>query len=234
MDVQGLRNYVRAQLEVDDEELPDTLLNIYLQEAFDRTMAATNRWPRNEFVWPVSKIAGQNFITLPPDLNLPSIISIVSVADGYPLVIIPFEQGEQSFAPVRYEEVTSGVNKPLYASVWSGKLYLWPQLATDATYDVVLRGHRQPVWTNGASDLPDLDERLHVTLSYYAMALAYAAQEDEILEGVYMARWDRDLQNQLRAIQEPIHNHPLVMHGGAPVGGVPAYVINPPPFTPWP
>ena len=54
---QRLRAYVRNQLEVDDEELPDVLLNIYLQDAFDRTMALDNRWPRNETTWPLSKVA---------------------------------------------------------------------------------------------------------------------------------------------------------------------------------
>jgi fructose/tagatose bisphosphate aldolase len=44
-----------------------------------------------------------------------------------------------------------------------------------------------------------------------------------------MARWDRDLKNQMRTMMEPVHNHPLVLHGGSPVGGVPSYVINPPP-----
>ena len=96
-------------------------------------------------------------------------------------------------------------------------------------FDVALRGYRKPVWDNGASTIPDLDERLHATLAYFAIALAYAAQEDEILEGVNMARWDRDLKNQIRVMMEPIHNRPLVLHGGAPLGGSPSFVINPPP-----
>lgn len=225
MDVQTLRNYVRNQMEVDDEELPDVLLNVYLQEAFDRTMAADNRWPRYEKTWALSKVIGNDFITLPPDLNPPSIMAVMSVTGGYPLAIINHENAEQSFPMV--SPSTSGT--PLYASVWEGKMWLWPQVATDASHDINLRGYRQPVWSNVASEIPDLDPRLHATLAYFAIALAYAAQEDEILEGVYMARWDRDLKNQIRVMMEPIHNRPLVLHGGAPVGGVPSYVINPPP-----
>lgn len=224
MDVQTLRNYVRNQMEVDDEELPDVLLNIYLQEAFDRTMAADNRWPRYEKTWELSKVAGNDFITLPPDLNLPSIMAVMSVTGGYQLSIINHENAEQSFPPA----YSNTAGTPLYVSVWEGRLWLWPSVATDATYDVSLRAYRQPVWSNVASEIPDLDPRLHATLAYFAIALAYAAQEDEILEGVYMARWDRDLKNQIRVMMEPVHNRPLVLHGGGPLGGVPSYVINPP------
>jgi len=224
VDVQAIRNYVRGQMEVDDEELPDALLNIYLQEAFDRTMAADNRWPRYEKTWPLSKVVGNDFITLPADLNAPSIMAVLSHNDGYQLPIINHENAEQAFAPAN----TPHSGSPVYVSVWENRLWLWPPVNTDSSYDVTLRGYRQPVWTNGASDIPDLDPRLHATMAYFAIALAYAAQEDEVLEGVNLARWDRDLKAQLRVIMEPIHNRPLILHGGAPIGGVPAFVINPP------
>jgi hypothetical protein len=224
MDVATIRSYVRNQLEVDDEELPDILLNVYLQEAFDRTMASDNRWPRYEKTWSLSKVAGNDFITLPPDLNLPSIMSVMALNDGYQLAIINHENAEQAFAP----KTTATNGSPVYISQWDNKLWLWPPVATDSTYDITLRGYRQPVWSNGASDIPDLDQRLHATLAYFAISLAYAAQEDEILEGVYLARWDRDLKQQLRTMMEPIHNRPLILHGGSPIGGVPSFVINPP------
>jgi hypothetical protein len=97
---------------------------------------------------------------------------------------------------------------------------------------VRLRGYRQPVWSASASAIPDLDARLHQALAYYAIGLVYAAQEDEILEGVYMARWQRDVTQQAKMILEPARHRPLVLNGGGPVGGVPSYVINPPPVGP--
>ena len=224
MDVQSIRGFIRNHMEVDDEELPDVLLNVYLQEAFDRTMAADNRWPRYETTWSLSKVVDSGGIALPPDLNIPGIMSVIATNSGYRLAIINHENAEQQFTSVN----AIGSTPPSYVSVWGNKLWLWPQPALADTFDVTLRGYRQPVWTNGASDIPDLDPRLHATLAYFAISLAYAAQEDEILEGVYMARWDRDLKNQLRMMMEPVHNRPLVLHGGTPVGGVPSYVINPP------
>ena len=221
MDLQTLRNYVRAQLDVDDEELPDTILNVYMQEAFERTLAASNQWPGYEYTWELTKDEGDEALTIPADLNLPSLMSVLSVTDGYMLTMIDHGRAERTF-PEQYE---AGSAQPVYYSIWQRKLWLWPRLTDNPEYALKLRAHRQPAWSNSASAAPDIDERLHITLCYYAIALAYAAQEDEVLEAQYMARWDRDVQRQLKMILEPLHNRPLVLHGGEPIAGVPGYVV---------
>jgi len=225
MDVLDLKTFIRNHLEMDDEELPDALLDPYLQEAFDRTMAADNRWPRYEKTWTVSKVPTSSTISLPADLNVPSIMSVLSLADGYRLVAINHENAEDLFAPT----TMIGTGSPIYYSVWGGQMYLWPNLDPSISADFQLRAYRQPVWSNGASDIPDLDARLHMTLCWFAISLTYAQQEDDVLEGVYLARWDRDLRQQLKMIMEPVRHRPLVLHGGAPIGGVAPWVINPPP-----
>jgi hypothetical protein len=222
VNTQELRSFVRAHLEVDDEELPDTLLNVYLQDAFERTIAMDNRWPRNEQIFDVSKIAGNDTASLPATLSIPTIMSVVSVANGYRLAIIAHENAEDSFVPNN----TEGGGNPLYVSIWANEMYFWPRVATDTNYDVKVRAYAQPAWDNNASAIPDLDPRLHIALCYYAMALVYAAQEDEVLEGVYMARWNRDVMQTIKTLMEPVHNHPLVLHGGNPVGGWPSFVVN--------
>lgn len=211
-------------MDVDEIDLPDTVLNIYLQEAFDRTMAMSNQWPRQETTWPVSLLPGGTSATLPPDCNLPSIMA-VTTPDGYRLVQIDQSAGENNFAPLTEASDTN----PLYYSIWSNEMYLWPRVNKGDPYSLIIRGYRQPVWTNAASDIPDLDPRLHATLAYFALSLAYAQQEDDVLEAAYLARWNRDLIQQLKVMFEPHHQRPLVMHGGSPIGGVPSYVIVPPP-----
>jgi len=228
MDVQTLRSYTRAQMDVDESDLPDTILNIYLQEAFDRTMAATNQWPQTETSWAVTLLPGNTAVTLPPDLNIPSIVSVVT-ANGtnssYRLSYVDQEKAEQNFAPLS----TAGAANPAYFSIWGGQMFLWPRLSLEAPFNLLLRAHRQPVWDNAASTIPDLDPRLHATLAYFALSLAYAQQEDDVLEGIYLARWTRDLGQQMKMIMEPQHARPMVMHGGSPVGGAPSYVVIPPP-----
>jgi hypothetical protein len=188
-------------MDVDETDLPDSILNMYLQEAFDRTMAMTNQWPRQETVWAVTLLPGNTSLTLPSDLNLPSIISVLDIARGYRLAYMSQELAEQNYASLTQATDTN----PLYYSVWGGLMYLWPRLTKTDPYSIVLRGHRQPVWDNAASAIPDLDSRLHATLAYFALGLAYAQQEDDVLEAAYMGRWSRDVAQQMKMIMEPLH-----------------------------
>lgn len=209
---------------MDDEELPDTILNVYLQDAFDATMAADNRWPRYEAVWGVSKVADTLNVTLPVDCQVNTIMSVTG-QDGYRLVYMPLENVEDLFTP----STMIATGAPIYWSFWDRTMYLRPQPEPTVSYDVTIRGYRQPVWDSAASTVPDLDPRLHLCLAYYAMALSYAAQEDDVLEGVYMARWNRDLAARAKVILEPSYHRPLVLNNGQPVGGVAPYVVNLPP-----
>lgn len=222
MDVQEIRDYVRNHLEMDDEELPDILLDIYLQDAFEQTIARCNRWPRYEKTWSISKVAGSTGATLPDDVLIPSIMSVM--AGNQQLVYITQENAERAYSQVA--EVGGGM--PAQYSIWGREIVLWPSPGIDSTFDMTVRGYRQPVWTNEASTIPDIDESLHRAIAYYAMSLTYSAQEDEILEGVHLARWDRDVASLMRSITDPPRYRPLVMNGaGAPLGGA-SYVINPP------
>lgn len=228
MDVGTMRRYVRDHLEVDDEELPDTVLNEYLEDAFERTLAADNRWPRAEEIWTITKLEGSDSVELPADCLLPSIMSVVDVNRGIRLVQLNHENAEDSF--LSPDNIAIGV--PLYYSIWKRTMYLWPRVETQSELQLSMRGYRRPTWSNVASAIPDIDSTLHHALCYFAMSLAYAAQEDEILEGVALSRWDRDVRQQVKMLTQPAMHRPLVMHGGAPSGGVPPFVIVPPNGSP--
>lgn len=221
-----MRDYIRNHLEMDDEELPDVLLNRYLQDGFDATVAMNNRWPRQEKVWHVARVVNGSSVTLPPDCAPNAIMSVVG-QDGYRIIYLNYENAEDLFAPSTM--LTNG--SPVYWSIWNDQLHLWPSPDATTSYDLTVRGYRQTVWSDSAATVPDLDERLHQAICYYAMSLCYAAQEDEILEGVYMARWSRDAASRMKAILEPAHHRPLVLNGGAPVGGVAPYKVNLPPVN---
>lgn len=224
MDVEEIRTYVRTHLEMDDEELPDALLNVYLQDGFERTIALDNRWPRNEKIWTVSKVQGQLLAHLDDDVLIPSILSVTAHSMNRRLTYITQENAEDLFT----QNAVIATGDPVYWSVWQRDMSLWPNPGTNVTYDMTVRGYSQPVWDNAASKIPDIDVRLHPAIAYYAMGLSYAAQEDEILEGVYMARWDRDVKSFMGAIMDPPRHRPLVLNGGPAVLGGSSYYIVPP------
>ena len=53
-----LRSYVRTQTDTISTELPDSTIDNYLQEAFNRTINAETQWPFYEQSWTGTQTAG--------------------------------------------------------------------------------------------------------------------------------------------------------------------------------
>ena len=214
MTLDELREFVRIQMDVDLEELPNTLVDDYLHEAYDRTINTETRWPFFETTWPVSNVGGTTSIVIPPDAQPSNIMSLLATPpETYqpPLAMIGHELAETSFATS-----TGNGMVPGYYSIWGSLIYLWPPPTDERVY--TLRGFRKPLdWIGDGTNptaIVDADSRLHFLLAHYAIALAYAQQEDDVLEDVYMKRWQNNLNTQRHAIMEPAYQRPLVMSGG--------------------
>lgn len=204
-----LREYVRVQTETTSAELPNQTVDSYLQEAFNRTIAAENRWPFYEASWSVTQTAGNAYITCPADLNKTAVVSLKKPS-GHRLTLIDHETAEDAFSGL------SVSGDPTHYSIWGELLSLWPSIEPAADQGYLLRGYRKPAdWVAaGASAEPDCDDRLHLPLAHYAVALAYAQQEDEVLEVTYMTRWQRDVEAMRAQIMEPSRHSPVTMGGG--------------------
>lgn len=217
---------VRAQTETSDTELSDARINQFLEEAFNRTIAGDNQWPFYEETWTLTQGIGDSTLTLPADCNQPGIVSLFDVTNNHRLEMIDYGTAEDLFLGL----ATTGT--PAYFSLWGGLIQLWPAVTYTATHSYRLRGFRRAVaWsTLGAGSEPDCDERLHIALSHYAIALAYAQQEDEVLETTYMTRWQRDVEMARQAIMEPTRHSPVRMgpQFSGTVGYGRSFIINTP------
>jgi hypothetical protein len=225
-----LRDYIRTQLDMDEEELPNPLLDSYLSEAFLRTVSMENRWPFYEQHWDVAKTAAVANVPLPDDCDGGGIISLVDAATGFRLMQIGNELAEDSFVGGQ-----SAAANPMYYSIYGGQIVLWPTPPVDLEKQYRMRGYRLPVdWVaTGASTEPDCDSRLHFLLAHYAIGLCYAQQEDEVLEDVYMKRWQASYIAAHNAICQPRHHRPLIMNGGLPVTAASSTVVwSSPPVGP--
>lgn len=217
---------VRSQTDTDSAELPDALLSQYLEEAFNRTIAAENLWPSYEQVWDLTLTAGETTIALPGDVNEPGIIGLWDVANEYRLVLLSFEKG-LDFLSNRFSGSAFG---PHAYALWAGEIKLFPAgLTFSEDKEYKLYGYRRAAaWPTSSSGSPDCDERLHLALAHYATALAYAREEDEVLERNYMERWQRDVEMARQAIMDANRQRPLVMGPHfAPVVGSPSGTYNP-------
>ena len=203
-----LRAYVRTQTETTPAELPDSTIDPYLTEGFNRTLAAETQWPFFETVWAISQIAGDSHIAQPTNANSPGIVSLLDLDTQYRLEMTDNETAED-----RYFNVTSSENSspPIEFSLWNQIIYLWPRKEYTENHEYQLRGHRDPTYTwleQPALEI-DCDSRLHLPLAHYAIALAYAQQEDDVLEDQYMSRWQRDVEIAREAIMTPAQDRPL-------------------------
>ena len=202
-----LRAYVRRQTETTSSELDDLTIDPYLQEAFNRTVAAETQWPSYEETWTVAQGIGDNFATMP--VNVDTVMSLVDTAnDNHRLLMIDYEAAEDDYFGA---VATTGYAHEY--SVWKNTIHFWPMVTFTAVRSYRMRGYRTPTdWLAGPStDEPDCDSRLHLPLAHYAIALAYAKQEDETLENTYMLRWQKDVEIARMAIMDPGHHRPLMM-----------------------
>jgi len=224
-----LRSVVRTQTQTDSGDLPDSTIDTYLQQGFERTINGETQWPFYAQTWDLVRDPAESTIVLPGDVNPPGIMTLGNTDTGMRLGMVP-----QEFAESRFLALTPTSGGPATYSVWGDTLYLWPAPAgNNGHLNYRLRGYRRPVTWLTPELSPDCDPRLHLPLTHYASALAYAQQEDEVLEATYMQRWQQDAELARRAIMEPVHPRPMVMGGSVRHYGpefVPTgYIVTTPP-----
>jgi hypothetical protein len=198
---------------MDDDELPNATLDLYLNDALDQTLALSESWPFLQHSWTVVTVDGQVNYTI--DSTVDSIASVTDVDTLSPLMHFPHERAEVVFG-----DGASGGGVPAYWSQWGNELYLWPAPSEGRT--VRLRGYRRHAWGPAATDVVDADDRLHVPLIYWAIARAYAAQEDEVLEATNIQHWQvtsRRAQDQIEAVPS---RRPLILSGTGTRFGYPS------------
>jgi hypothetical protein len=204
-----LREYVWAQTQTVESELSTASIDAFLQEAFNRTIAMENQWPFYEKTWGLEVPANSTYVELPGDANPPAFTGLFDPNNyGIDIELLAHNVAQEVYAG----NVTSSSRFFNY-SIWNNKIHLWPQITYDEIRQLVLTGFRKSVdWIAvGPDSEPDCDERLHRPLAHYAIALAYAQQEDEQLEANYMKRWELDVQAARSAIMEPSQDRPLIM-----------------------
>lgn len=194
-----MRDLVRTQLDLDDTDLPNMLLDAYIQEGYDRAIELEQRWPFFAFEWSIP-FGADGVGQMPPDAR---VIELLVGASGELLKRIPMRMAVMSFPPGN--SPTSG--SPTYWAPLNRKLSVFP--APGDTYATQAIGFRLGAdWINdivvgGASGECDCDRRLHIPICWYACSLGYAQQEDEVLEATYLNRFRESTTMARDAIMKP-------------------------------
>ena len=205
-----LRSQVRSMADLDEVDLPDSLIDQYAREGFQRIYALERKWPYLEGTYTFTTVANQREYPIASIGDIREIISVVDTsASGERFTLI---------SPAEAEEIwlgnTDTPGRPYFFSFWDKKIYLWPK--PDSAYPITLRAYRNPVytWLSNTAQNIDLDEWFHQILPYFILGRVYQRQEDAELSAMHMRSFEEGVALARRDLMRGSSAQPVVMSGG--------------------
>jgi hypothetical protein len=205
-----LRTQVRNMADLDTEDLPDSLIDQFAREGFQRIYALERRWPYLQETYTFNTVVNQREYTV---ANIGDIREIISVLDtsssGARLTLIPYDNAEEIWLGN-----TDVPSRPYFYSFWDKKLQLWAK--PDAVYPITVRAFRNPVytWLTDVNETIDLDEWFHALLPYFVLGRVYQRQEDAQLSQMYLNSFEQGVGLARRDLMKASSAQPVVMSGG--------------------
>ena len=194
-----IRTFVRTYLDIDTDELPDVLIDRFMQDGFNRIIGWFDDRPTFYQVdYSFTTTASQQAYSLDS-------YSGVNGSGGTPVAPLQFVQQIRSttqvISPVQHEAARRRYNSGSATSstarcwsLWNRSLYLWPIPSSAATYSVI--GIRQPIdWItpNLSVDLPD---QLHELVAWWALNRAAGQQDDLEMSAFFRDEFVPELKNR--------------------------------------
>jgi hypothetical protein len=220
-----LVSFVRDVMDLDDADLPTSLIVSYMKDGYQRIINLERRWPFLEKTYTINTVAGQrdyavdsigsadfSELTTPPKTALRDVISIVDEStSGNRLSYLSIDDAERT-----WHGGFDTPSRPLFYCEWGDTIKLYPK--PDRVYPLTVRGYRKAsyVWTTDTTRQVDCDERLHNAIAYYAIAQAYKRQEDPEMSSVYKQSFDEAVALARKELMRPIGNRPVIVSRGIP------------------
>jgi hypothetical protein len=214
MSAANLRDTVRDITDLDTEDLPDSLLNLYLRDGYYRILDLEKRWSFLEKTFTFNTVAEQREYPI-SSFTADPISQVVSIVDntniGLRLDMVGHDMAEQTYVG-SYD--TSG--DPLFYSIWEGKVHLFPKPNNVRTLTV--RAYREPLdWINAEGNV-DASANLHFALVYYACSRVYQRLEDTLMSGEYKRSFDEAVTLAAANISKPASHANLRLNAGQTSG----------------
>ena len=205
-----LRAQVRDMADLDETDLPNSLIDQFAREGFQRIYALERRWPILQETYTFNTVANQREYTISTIGDIREIISIVDTStQGARLTLIDYNEAEETW--LGNLDVPS---RPYFFSFWDKKIQLWAK--PDIVYPMTVRAFRNPVYTwltNIVEDI-DLDEFFHAILPYFVLARVYQRQEDAQLAAMYLGTFEEGVAIAKRDLMKASSAQPVIMSGG--------------------
>ena len=210
MSLADVRTMVRNISDLDSVDLPNTIIDNAVKEAFQRIIALERRWPKYQETYTFNTVASQRPYTISTIGDIREVISLVDTSSaGSRLTMIPYDNAEDIWLGN-----TDVPSRPYFYAIWDAQLHLYPK--PDAVYAITLRAYRNPVytWLTNTSEAIDLDGWFHILLAYFVLARVYQRQEDPELSAMYLRSFEEGVAMARRDLMKTPSARPLLMSGG--------------------
>jgi hypothetical protein len=197
-------------VDLDETDLPDSIVDQFAREGFQRIYSLERRWPYLQETYSFNTVANQREYTISTIGDIREIISVVDTSQsGARLTLIPYDNAEEIWLGT-----TDVPSRPYFYSFWDKKLQLWAK--PDAIYPITVRAYRNPLYTWLSDDTItiDLDEWFHALLPYFVIARVYQRQEDSDLSSMYMRSFEEGVGLARRDLMKASSAQPVIMSAG--------------------
>lgn len=207
MNLQEIRDFVRQHIDIEEDDLPDAVLDVFIREGSKRIERAEKRWAFYAQRWEYTTESGTDEI---PFTSIAADLKEIQAIKG-PRWRLQY-LGQDLADEVWPENVTSS-SEPTHFSIERDTLCLWP--TPNDAYVLQIRGYRTPEdWVAaGAGAEPDLPDDLHNTVATWALARAYAQQDDPEMASIYERQFADELNEFRRNINSMPAAQPIVLNG---------------------
>lgn len=204
-----MRDYIRSWMDVDEEDIPDSLLNPLLDEGAQRIADASSSWPWLRTTWTGNFVAATAASGVDLSAGGSPVEQITVVLNSDDKVLDYFGH---DYA-LRADWTASST--PTKWS-WAGdRLYLWPTPSSDMT--VTVHGWRQmtTAWSSESGAEPDCPADFHSLIRTWALRGAYLQQDDPETASVWAQEFEAGLQGKLNSSFRAPSPPQLVLSGAS-------------------
>lgn len=210
MSLTDVRLMVRNISDLDTTDLPNSVLDDFVKEAFQRIIVLERRWPKYQETYTFNTVVNQRAYTIATIGDIREVISLVDTStSGSRLTMIPYDNAEEIWLGN-----TDTPSRPYFYALWDSALHLYAK--PDAVYSITVRAYRNPLytWLTTITDPIDCDEWFHILLVYFVLSRVYQRQEDPELSQMYLKSFEEGVAMARRDLMKTPSARPLLLSGG--------------------
>ncbi|CAB4171173.1 hypothetical protein UFOVP1335_38 [uncultured Caudovirales phage] len=210
MSLTDVRLMVRNISDLDTTDLPNSVLDDFVKEAFQRIIVLERRWPKYQETYTFNTVANQRAYTIATIGDIREVISLVDTStSGSRLTMIPYDNAEEIWLGN-----TDVASRPYFYALWDSALHLYAK--PDAVYAITVRAYRNPLytWLTTITNPIDCDEWFHILLVYFVLSRVYQRQEDPELSQMYLKSFEEGVAMARRDLMKTPSARPMLLSGG--------------------